>query len=124
MGEWANGELTMGAVLNGHFTLITGRTLEQGKGLHKGKDSEAYRSATALVEMNPEDMAHLELEDGQAVRVRTSAGQVEVPVRAGTVPPGLLFIPMGPVANVLIGIETKSTGMPPFKGLAAEVVPR
>ena len=110
--------------MNEHFTLITGRTPEQGKGLHEGKDSEAYRSATALVEMNPEDMAHLEIKEEQVVQVRTDTGHVEVPVHAGTLPPGLLFIPMGPVANVLIGTETKSTGMPPFKDLAAEVEPR
>jgi formylmethanofuran dehydrogenase subunit D len=34
-----------------------------------------------------------------------------------------VFIPMGPTANVLIGTETESTGMPPFKGLAVEVEP-
>jgi len=106
-----------------HFTLITGRTPEQGRGLHKGKDSEAYRSATALVEMNPEDMARLEIEEGQVVRVRTATGQVDVPVRTGELPPGLLFIPMGPAANSLIGTETESTGMPLFKGLMAEVKP-
>lgn len=106
-----------------YFTLITGRTPEQGEGLHKGKDSEAYRRATALVEMSPEDMARLEIEEGQIVRVRTATGQVEVPVRAGTLPPGLLFIPMGPAANSLIGTETEGTGMPSFKGLAAEVEP-
>jgi formylmethanofuran dehydrogenase subunit D len=110
-------------ILSEHFTLITGRTPEQGAGLHEGKDSEAYRRATVLVEMNSEDMARLEVEEGQVVRVRTATGQVEVPVRAGTLPPGLLFIPMGPAANVLIGTDTESTGMPPFKGLAAEVEP-
>jgi len=109
--------------LSEHFTLITARTPEQGESLHKGKDSEPYRRATALVEMSPEDMARLEIEEGQVVQVRTVTGQVEVPVCAGTLPPGLLFIPMGPVANVLIGTETESTGMPPFKGLAAEVEP-
>jgi formylmethanofuran dehydrogenase subunit D len=106
-----------------HFTLITGRTSEQGKSLHKGKDSEVYRRATALVEMSSEDMVRLEVEEGQIVRVRTATGQVEVPVRTGTLPPGLLFMPMGPVANVLVGTDTESTGMPPFKGLTAEVEP-
>ena len=106
-----------------HFTLITGRTPEQGEGLHKGKDSEAYRRATALVEMNPEDMTRLEIEEGQVIRVRTATGQVEVPVRAGALPSGLLFVPMGPAANNLIGTETEGTGMPSFKGLAAEVEP-
>ena len=106
-----------------YFTLITGRTSEQGQGLHKGKDSEAYHQATELVEMSPEDMARLEIEEGQAVRVRTAGGQIEVPAHAGTLPVGLLFIPMGPAANILVGTETESTGMPPFKGLAAEVEP-
>ena len=110
--------------MNEYFTLITGRTPKQGEGLHKGKDSEAYRRATALVEMSLEDMARLGIEEGQVVRVRTAAGQVEVPVRAGALSPGLLFVPMGPVANMLIGAKTEGTGMPPFKGLAAEVEPR
>jgi formylmethanofuran dehydrogenase subunit D len=109
--------------LSEHFTLITGRTPEQGKGLHQGKDSEAYRRATVLVEMNSDDLAHLGVEEGQAVQVRTSTGQVEVPVRTGQLPPGLLFMPMGPTANVLIGSDTECTGMPPSKGLVAEVKP-
>ena len=65
------------------FMLITGRTPEQGKALHQGKCSEVYRRATALVEMSPEDMARLGIEEGQIVQVRTAAGQVEVVVRAG-----------------------------------------
>ena len=109
--------------MNEHFTLITGRTSEQGKGMHEGKDSDAYLRATSLVEMNSEDMAHLNIEEGQVVRVHTAAGHVEVPVRAGTLPSGMLFIPMGPTANVLIGTNTEGTGMPPFKGLTAEVEP-
>jgi len=101
--------------LSESFTLITGRTPEQGKGLHQGKCSEAYRSATSLVEMSPQDMARQGIEEGQIIRVRAAAGQVEVVVRAGTLPPGLLFIPLGPVANALIGTGTESTGMPLFK---------
>ena len=106
-----------------HFTLITGRTPEQGRALHEDKDSEAYRRATTAVEMNAEDMAGLEIKEGQAVRIRTATGQVEVPARAGKLPPGLLFIPMGPVANALVGTDTESTGMPSFKGLTVEVEP-
>ncbi len=103
------------------FTLITGRTPEQGKGLHVGKDSDVYREATAAVMMGEGDMAHLGVKEGQIVRVRTAAGQVEVPVRAESLPEGLLFMPMGPMANVLIGTGTEGTGMPHFKGLEAEV---
>lgn len=103
------------------FILITGRTREQADGLHKGKNSQAYREATALVEMCTEDMARLAIEEGQIVRLKTASNQVEVPVRTGALPSGMVFIPMGPVANLLIDTETEGTGMPAFKGLTVEM---
>lgn len=103
------------------FILITGRTREQADGLHKGKNSQAYRKATALVEMCTEDMARLAIEEGQIVRLKTASNQVEVPVRTGALPSGMVFIPMGPVANLLIDTETEGTGMPAFKGLTVEM---
>ncbi len=103
--------------------LITGRTHEQGRGLHEGKDSEAYRRATTLVEMNADDLARLGVAEGETVKIRTKNGQAEASVRVGDLPPGMIFIPMGPMANALIGVETESTGMPIFKGLTAEVEP-
>jgi len=103
------------------FKLITGRTAEQGRSLHTGKDSEAYRRATTVMDMNPEDMERLGVAEGENVRVRTQDGQAAVVVRAGTLPPGIVFIPMGPTANALIGAETEGTGTPLFKGLTVEV---
>jgi formylmethanofuran dehydrogenase subunit D len=107
--------------LGENFILITGRTRKQAEGLHKGKGSEAYRKATALVEMSREDMERLGIEDGRMVVLKTLSGQVEVPVRNGSLPLGILFIPMGPAANVLIGAETEGTGMPEYKGLNVNV---
>ena len=104
-----------------NFILITGRTREQAGGLHKGKGSDAYRQATALVEMCPQDMARLAIEEGQTVRLRSTSDQVEVPVKTGALPSGMLFIPMGPVANRLIDAETEGTGMPAFKGLTVKM---
>jgi formylmethanofuran dehydrogenase subunit D len=109
--------------LSEHFTLITGRTRDQADGLHRGKETQAYHQATALVEMNGEDMARLGVEEGAMVQMRTSTSTVEVPVRAGKLPAGLVFMPLGPTANELIGTETEATGMPPFKGLEVEVEP-
>lgn len=103
------------------YTLITGRTPDQGEGLHRGRESEAYRQATALVEMAAGDMAELGLASGQLVELRTPAGRVRVPVQPGDLPAGLLFMPLGPAANQLIGAETDSTGMPAFKGLTTEI---
>jgi formylmethanofuran dehydrogenase subunit D len=112
-----------GRDLNERLTLITGRTRAQANGLHRGKGTEAYRQATELVEMNADDMARLGIEEEALVQVRTSTGAVEVPARAGRLPPGLVFMPLGPAANVLIGTETEATGIPPFKGLDVEVEP-
>ena len=105
-------------------TLITGRTRAQGDGLHRGRDSAAYRQATCLVEMNRDDMTVLGVEDGAIVTVSTPAGRVEVPARAGDLPRGMLFMPMGPTANLLVGGETESTGMPSYKGQPAAVETR
>lgn len=106
-----------------NFTLITGRTRAQADGLHRGKKTEAYQRATALVEMNADDLARLGIEEGAMAQVRTSAGAVEVIARVGDLPPGLVFMPLGPTANALIGTETEATGIPPFKGLEVEVEP-
>ena len=109
--------------LGENFILITGRTVKQAAGLHKGKDSDAYRRATALVEMNAADMARLGIGEGQIVRLRSATGQVEMSAHTGTVPSKMVFVPMGPVANSLIGPETEGTGMPSFKGLTVEIEP-
>jgi formylmethanofuran dehydrogenase subunit D len=103
------------------FTLITGRTARQGAALHKGKDSDEYRQATGLVEMSHLDRERLGIEEGQCVRVRTAFGQVELELQEGGLPEGMIFVPMGPAANALIGAETRGTGMPDSKGLEAEV---
>jgi len=105
------------------LTLITGRTRKQAVGMHKGKDSPEYREATALVEMNPEDMVRLKIEDGGQALLRTAEGEVELTAHAGSLPAGLVFVPMGTLVNRLIGTETLGTGMPSFKGQKVEVAP-
>jgi formylmethanofuran dehydrogenase subunit D len=112
------------------FILITGRTAKQGEALHKGKDSDEYRQATGFVEMSRADRERLALltpqgwgERGaaQRVRVRTAFGEAELELRESDLPEGMIFVPMGPAANALIGAETRGTGMPDSKGLEAEV---
>jgi formylmethanofuran dehydrogenase subunit D len=103
------------------FILITGRTAKQGEALHKGKDSDEYRQATGFVAMSHADRERLGIEEGRSVRVRTAFGETELELREGELPPGMIFVPMGPAANTLIGAETRGTGMPDSKGLEAEV---
>lgn len=103
------------------LTLITGRTREQGIGMHKGKASTEYRRATERAEMNADDMARLLIQDGGRVRLRSAAGEVELSAHAGSLPPGLVFVSMGASVNVLVEAETDGTGMPSFKGLRVTV---
>jgi len=105
------------------FILITGRTSKQGAALHKGKDSSEYRQATGFVEMSRPDRERLGVEEGQRVRVRTAFGEAELELQESDLPDGMIFVPMGPAANALIGVETRGTGMPDSKGLEAEVEP-
>jgi len=105
------------------LTLITGRTRKQAIGMHKGKSSPEYLEATAVVEMNADDMARLEIAEGGLARVSTSEGQVDLVARAADLPAGLVFVPMGTIVNSLIGAETLGTGMPSFKGEQVQVAP-
>ena len=105
------------------LTMVTGRTRKQAVGMHKGKDSAQYLEAISFVEMNPEDMARLQIEDGGQALLRTAEGEVELTARAGSLPAGLVFVPMGTLVNQLIGTETLGTGMPSFKGQKVEVAP-
>src|ERR1035437_7666450 len=77
------------------LTIVTGRTRKQAIGMHKGKYSPEHREATGLVEMNPEDMARLNIEDGGQVLIRTAEGEVELTAHAGSLPAGLVVVPLG-----------------------------
>lgn len=103
--------------------LITGRTAQQGTALHIGKESDEYLQATRFVAMSRADMDRLGVTEGQSVWVRTAFGEANLELKEGDLPAGILFVPMGPVANTLIGAETGGTGMPDSKGLEVEVEP-
>ena len=105
-------------------TLITGRTLSQGKALEEGKFLEAYMSACAVIELDPQDLARLGVEEGANVKVRTPYGEVVVKAIASSSPhPGVAFIPMGPWANAVVNPSTYGSGMPTLKGVEAKVEP-
>lgn len=77
----------------------------------------------AVVELNPEDLGVLGVIHGQNVKVATETGSVIVRavIASQPLPRGVIFMPYGPWANTLIPMETCGTGMPPFKGINAEV---
>ncbi len=105
------------------FTLISGRTKKQAAGLHKGAGSVEHIEATSFVEISAEDMIRLGVTEGQTIKIVSSAGSVELPAYKADLPLRLLFIPMGPAANKLVGTETFGVGMPSFKGQQVTVEP-
>lgn len=105
--------------------LLTGRSLLQGIGKEHGKTSERYVGGTSVCELHPKDLEGLGLRAGTPIRVTTEFGSIVVKgTSSPNIPrPGIIFIPYGPYASMLMNASTDSTGMPTFKGLDAEVEP-
>lgn len=106
-------------------TLLTGRTIEQGVGKERGKTSKEYMESVSVCYMDPEDLKKLGIKEKTNVLVSTDYGAVVVKARKSlrTPHPGVIFIPYGPWANVLVNPETHGIGMPSLKGIPAEVEP-
>jgi len=106
-------------------TLLTGRTIEQGVGKERGKASKEYMESVSVCYMDPEDLKRLGIKEKTNVQVSTEHGSVVVKAIKSLRGPhlGVIFIPYGPWANVVVNPETHSIGMPSLKGIPAEVEP-
>jgi formylmethanofuran dehydrogenase subunit D len=104
-------------------TLITGRTISQGITREGKKTLREYVESAAICELDLGDLEKLRIKEGDTVRIRTSYGTVIVRAVISTQAPhpGIVFIPMGPWANEVIGPGTDSIGMPSFKSILAEI---
>ena len=56
--------------------LVAGRTSDQGTTLNKGKLKPEYQEVTSTVEMGPEDMARLGIQDGDRLRLSTASASL------------------------------------------------
>ncbi|PCN50617.1 formylmethanofuran dehydrogenase subunit B [Candidatus Geothermarchaeota archaeon ex4572_27] len=105
-------------------TLITGRTMDQGRAMEEGKFLAGYVDKCAVIELDPDDLSKLGVQPGSNVKVRTDYGEVVVKAVASPSPhPGVAFIPMGPWANAVVNPNTYGSGMPTLKGVKALVEP-
>jgi formylmethanofuran dehydrogenase subunit D len=105
------------------LNLISGRTIQQGVAIEGGKEKPAYRTAAAIIELDPSDLKKLGAWKNTNVKVTSDHGSVIVKLIETTQGPhpGVGFIPMGPWANSIIDPNTYSTGMPTFKGVPVSV---
>jgi len=106
------------------FTLTTGRTEAQGIALEIDKFDKVYLEAVAMCEIDKQDLRKLGITSGSNVIVETPYGKIIV--RAIASPrshPGIIFMPWGPWANVIVSPDTDGSGMPGLKTLPARVKP-
>jgi len=106
-------------------SLLTGRTVDQGKGKEYGKLSEEYQQSVAICQIDPDDMKLLGIRENSNVKVITDFGSVVLKaVKSARAPhPKVIFIPYGPWASIVMNPKTHGTGMPSLKGLTAEIEP-
>ncbi|MFW6117066.1 MAG: molybdopterin dinucleotide binding domain-containing protein [Thermoproteota archaeon] len=105
--------------------LVTGRTIEQGVGKEIGKNSQEYYDSVSICFVDPEDLERMGIKDKENITVSTDFGSVVLKaVESLRGPhPGLIFIPYGPWANVVVDPDTSGIGMPSLKGIPAYVEP-
>jgi formylmethanofuran dehydrogenase subunit D len=105
------------------FSLLTGRTIDQGKGKEMGKLSKEYLESVIICQIDPKDMRSLGIKENTNVKVTTDFGSVVLrAVKSARAPhPKVVFIPYGPWASLIMNPKTHGTGMPSLKGIPAEV---
>ena len=102
------------------FILIPGRTSKQGTTLNEGKYTDGYQEEISTLQVAPQDMERLSLEEGDMVRVYNEQGEFTVPCKAARgdeLPSSMLFISYGDKSSRLMGGDTQGCGMPDSKGL-------
>ena len=106
-------------------SIITGRTIDQGRAKEYGKLSKDYRESVTRCEMDPEDMKYLGITEKDNVKLTTEFGSVVVrAVESIRGPhPKIIFIAYGPWVNLVVNPRTHGTGMPSLKGVEAEIEP-
>jgi len=108
------------------FILIPGRTSKQGTSLNEGKYTDGYLEEIGTVQVSPEDLQRLGLNEGDRVRLWNEHGEITIPCKSSKgdeLPPGLLFISYGMLSSELMGGDTHGSGMPDSKGLDVYLEP-
>lgn len=105
--------------------VLTGRTIDQGRGKEMGKLSDVYLKDVTQCQIDPKDMKALKLRQNTNVKVTTKSGSVVLrAVKSLRGPhPKMIFISYGPWASVISDPETHGSGMPSLKGMSGELEP-
>ena len=105
--------------------VITGRTIDQGRGKEMGKLSDVYQKDVTQCQIDPEDMKNLGLRRNANVKVTTNFGSIVLrAIKSLRGPhPNMIFIAYGPWASMISDPESHGTGMPSLKGMPGVLEP-
>ncbi|OED30292.1 molybdopterin dinucleotide binding domain-containing protein [Methanosphaera sp. WGK6] len=108
----------MDIIINTGTSIIQAFYEKKGSTLKK-----EYMQATAVAFMDPIDMKKLSLNPCDKIEVTSKWGQVTLFVDKSHDAPheGMIFIPKGPWANIIISPETYCCNVPTFKGVPAKI---
>lgn len=106
------------------LSIITIRDIFQDEAGKKSRFSEEYKSQSALIILDKQDLAGLGAKDGQSLLVKNDVGSVVVSARLSEDShPGLAFMRSSPWSNQLVSDATCEAGIPGFLGIKAAVQP-
>lgn len=105
-------------------TVNTGTSIIQAFYEKKGSTlKDEYRQSAAVAFMDMKDMQKLSLKSRDKIKVKSQWGEVVLYVDVSYDAPheGMIFIPKGPWANIIISPETYCCNVPTYKGITAEI---
>jgi formylmethanofuran dehydrogenase subunit D len=106
------------------LNLVTFQDIFQDEAKKKGKYSDEFRTASALILLDKLDMASLGAKDGQMVLVENEIGRIVVSAKTSDDDPhpGLAFMIRSPWSNQLIGDDVCDIKIG-FKKISVRVSP-
>ncbi len=101
--------------------LVIGRTVEHRASLEVRKTSSDYFENVAVIEMSESDMNNIGVKEGKNVEISSSSGSTVAKCRKSNIENGIVFMPHGPWACMVLNGDTHGTGMPDLKGIPVDV---
>lgn len=86
--------------------------------------SPEFLKAASVCMISDKDHVVLGASEGNKVKVSSTYGEtvLSMVIDSG-LPAGMIFVPIGPWANAIIGPDTAGCGTPQFKGIEVDVRP-
>ena len=104
--------------------VITYRDVFQDSAKESSRFGEEYKELSAIILLDPKDIAKLAIKEDATVFVKNGFGKVVVKAHKSGYEqphPGVAFMVNGPWSNALVPDETDGTGVPNFKDFEAIV---